>query len=166
MAKSHEIKNTLSDLTIRVKSISDLYSLLYETDSFYEVQLNTYCNKLISSMLNLSKNIVINEYFEEITAPAEKAATIGMILVELLSNIIKYAFPNSQAGIIHIEIKKTNSQIILVVQDNGVGLLKDFNIDRIKSTGLQLVNMMVSQLDAKIKFISETGLKIIIEIPK
>ena len=166
MAKSHEIKNTLSDLTIRVKSISDLYSLLYETDSFYEVQLNTYCNKLISSMLNLSKNIVINEYFEEITAPAEKAATIGMILVELLSNIIKYAFPNSQAGIIHIEIKKTNSQIILVVQDNGVGLPKDFNIDRIKSTGLQLVNMMVSQLDAKIKFISETGLKIIIEIPK
>jgi len=165
-AKLNETKITLNDLAIRIKSISDLYSLLYETDSFYEVQLNTYCNKLIGSMLNLSKNIVINEYFEEITVSAEKAATIGMILVELLSNIIKYAFPDSQAGIIHIEIKKANSNITLVVQDNGVGLPKDFNLERLESTGLQLVNMMVSQLDAKIKFISKNGLKVIIEFPR
>jgi PAS domain S-box-containing protein len=86
---SKETKIILDDLTSRVRAISDLYSLLYETDSFYEVQLKTYCTKVIDSMLNLSKNITIKKNIEEITVSSTNAATIGMILVELLSNIIK-----------------------------------------------------------------------------
>jgi two-component sensor histidine kinase len=107
---SEETKNTLEDLTLRVRSISDLYSLLYETQSFYEVELKAYCNKVIESMLKLSKNITLNENLEEIIASSSNAATIGMILVELLSNTIKYAFPDSQKGIINIELKRINSQ--------------------------------------------------------
>ena len=110
---SEETKRTLEDLILRIKAISDLYSLLFETESFYEVQLNTYCNKVIDSMLNLSKYIEINKDLEEISVPAAKAATIGMILVELLSNIIKYAFPDSFNGIINIELKLINFQMTI-----------------------------------------------------
>ena len=162
---SEETKNTLEDLTLRVKSISDLYSLLYETDSFYEVQLNRYCNKVINSMLNLSKDIATKVNIEEITVLPLNAATIGMILVELLSNIVKYAFPGSQKGMINIELKKINSEIVLIVEDNGIGLQNDFDITKIKSVGLHLVTLMVSQLDGKIKFLTENGTKIIIEFP-
>jgi PAS domain S-box-containing protein len=162
---SEETKNTLEELSLRVKSISDLYSLLHETDSFFEIQLKTYCNKVIESMLNLSKNIAINKHIEEITVPTKNAATIGMILVELLSNAIKYAFPDSHNGIINIELKMVNSQIVLVVEDNGIGLQNDFDITEVKSLGLHLVNLMVSQLNGNIKFITENGTKIIIEFP-
>src|ERR1035437_9508583 len=162
---SEETKNTLEDLTLRVRSISDLYSLLYETQSFYEVELKTYCDKVIESMLKLSKNITLNENLEEITVSSSKAATIGMILVELLSNTIKYAFPDSQNGIINIELKRINSQVKLTVEDNGIGIRKDFDINNIKSVGLNLVSLMVNQLDGTMQFISENGIKIIIEFP-
>jgi PAS domain S-box-containing protein len=162
---SEETKNTLEDLTLRVRSISDLYSLLYETQSFYEVELKTYCDKVIESMLKLSKNITLNKYLEEITVSSSNAATIGMILVELLSNTIKYAFPDSQNGIINIELKRINSQVKLTVEDNGIGIRKDFDLNKIKSLGLNLVSLMVNQLDGKIQFISENGTKIIIEFP-
>ena len=162
---SEETKNTLDDLTLRVRSISELYSLLYETQSFYEVELKAYCDKVIESMLKLSKNITLNKYLEEITVSSTNAATIGMMIVELLSNTIKYAFPDSQNGIINIELKKINSQVKLTVEDNGIGIRKDFDINNIKSVGLNLVSLMVNQLEGNIQFISENGTKIIIEFP-
>jgi two-component sensor histidine kinase len=164
VAQSDETKNTLEELSLRVKSISDLYSLLNETNSFYEVQLKAYCNKIIDSMLNLSRNITINKHIEEITVCTKNAATIGMILVELLSNAIKYTFPYSD-GTINIELKKVNSQIVLIVEDDGIGLQNDFNITESKSLGLHLVNLMVSQLNSKIKFIPGNGTKIIVGFP-
>jgi PAS domain S-box-containing protein len=165
VVRSEETKIVLNDLTLRVKSISDLYSLLYETQSFYEVELKTYCNKVIDSMLNLSKNITLNRNLQEIIVSSTNAATVGMIIVELLSNTIKYAFPDSQKGVINIELKEINSQIVLTIQDNGIGLRKDFDINKIKSVGLHLVSLMVSQLEGNIKFISENGTKIIVEFP-
>ena len=164
ITQSAETKNILEDLSLRVKSISDLYSLLNETNSFYEVDLKAYCNKVIDSMLNLSRNIKINKDIEEITVPTKDAATLGMILVELLSNAIKYAFPYSD-GIINIELKKINSQIVLIVEDDGIGLQNDFNITESKSLGFHLVDLMVSQLDGKIEFIPGKGTKIIVRFP-
>ncbi len=162
-ADSKETKNTLRELTLRVNSISDLYSLLYETGSINEVRLKTYCKKVIESTVKLSENIAINKTIEEITVSAKDAATIGMILVELLSNSIKYAFPKSRKGTIDIELKKIKSKIMLSVVDNGVGLPKDFDIDNTKTLGLHLVNLMASQLNGSMKFISEKGTKIIVE---
>jgi two-component sensor histidine kinase len=162
---SEETKIILDDLTLRVESISDLYSLLYDTQSFYEVDLKIYCDKVIDSMLKLSKNISLNKYIEEITVSSTNAATIGMMIVELLSNTIKYAFPESQKGVINVELKTIDSQILLIVHDNGIGLQNDFDINKIKSIGLHLVSFMVSQLEGNIKFTSENGTKIVIEFP-
>ncbi|XDD51044.1 PAS domain S-box protein [Leptospira sp. WS92.C1] len=164
-AESMETKKTLEELTLRVQSISDLFSLLYETDSFNEVQLRIYCSKVIESMLQLSETITIQKEIDEITSSAKDAATIGMILVELVSNSIKYAFPESQKGTIKIELKKINSQIILIVEDDGIGLPKSFDINHTKTLGLHLVNLMVNQLRGTIQFGSESGTKIQIEFP-
>jgi PAS domain S-box-containing protein len=162
---SLEAKNTLDDLTLRVKSISDLFLLLYETQAFYEVPLKTYCDKVIESMLNLSKNITLTKSIEEITVSSTNAATIGMIFVELLSNTIKYAFLDSQNGIVNVELKRVYSKLVLTIEDNGIGLGDDFDINKITSVGLHLVNLMVSHLDGNINISSENGTKIIIEFP-
>ena len=164
-ANSEESNNILEDLTLRVRSISDLYSLLYDTQSFYEVDLKAYCDKVIESMLRLSNNITLIKNLEQITVSSTNAATIGMIIVELLSNTIKYAFPHSQTGIINIELKTIDSKISLMIDDNGIGLQRNFDINNINSIGLHLVNLMVSQLNGKIQFVIENGTKIIIEIP-
>jgi PAS domain S-box-containing protein len=162
---SEETKNILEELTLRVKSISDLYSLLHETNSYYEVQLKTYCYKVIESMLSLTKNININKDIDEITVSTKDAAAIGMILVELLSNAIKYAFPDSDNGIINVELKKIDENIILTVEDDGIGLPEGFDIAKIESLGLHIVDLMVKQLSGKINFIAGSGTKIELEFP-
>jgi PAS domain S-box-containing protein len=162
--ESRELKNTLEELTLRVNSISTLYTLLYETDSYYNVDLKSYCNKVIESMIKLSETIKINKNIEEIVVSAKDAATIGMIIVELLSNAIKYAFNGLPNGEINIELKKLKSKIILTIDDNGIGLEKDFDIEKIKNLGLHLVDLMIKQLNGNIKFTSEKGTKIFIEI--
>lgn len=162
-SESGEVKDTLHELSLRVKSISDLYLLLYETGSFHNVQLKKYCNRLIKSMISLSDNITINNDIEDITVISENGATFGMILVELLSNAIKYAFPDNQEGIINVKIKTVKSKTVLTIEDNGCGLPKDFNESNIKSLGLHLVKLMVSQLNGTIQFLTGRGTKIRIE---
>jgi two-component sensor histidine kinase len=165
ISNSKETNTILDDLFLRVKSISDLYSLLFETHSFSEVKLDAYCIQVIDSMLNLSGNITLNRNIEGITILPTTAAPIGMILVEILSNTIKHAFPGSRKGIINIELKSTDSGIVLKIEDNGIGLPSGFDINKIKSIGLHLVNLLVSQLDGNITIHSENGTKILIEFP-
>jgi PAS domain S-box-containing protein len=164
-AISEETKTVLDDLTLRVRSISDLYSLLYETKSFYEVDLRSYANKVIDSMFKLSNNIIVNKSLEAITVSSSNAATIGMIIVELLSNTIKYAFPGSQNGNLDVEMKKINFHLVMIIEDNGIGMPFDFALDKIDSIGLNLVSLMVNSLEGKIQFKRGKGTKIIIEIP-
>jgi two-component sensor histidine kinase len=120
---------------------------------------------VIESMLSLTKNIVINKDIDEITVSTKDAAAIGMILVELLSNSIKYAFSDSENGIIKVELKRLDSNVLLKVEDNGIGLQNDFDINKIESLGLHIVNLLVSQLNGNIKFISDNGTKITLEFP-
>jgi len=116
-------------------------------------------------MLSFTKNIVINKHIEEITVTTKEAAAIGMILVELLSNSIKYAFPNSSNGIINIVMKKVGSNIVMSVEDNGIGLPNNFDITKTESLGLHIVNLMVKQLGGIIKFTRGDGTKMELEFP-
>jgi len=158
--KSLEAKKVLQELSQRVKSVSDLYTLLYETKSIYDVELKTYCSKVINSMM--LQNIIITSEIEDIKVCTKQAATIGMVLVELLSNAIKHAFPDSRKGIIHVTLKENNSRLELIVADNGIGLRHDFDITQTESMGLHLVDLMVRQLKGKIEFRSDHGTKITI----
>jgi len=69
--KQIDAKSILEELTLRVQSISDLYSLLYETESFYEVSLKTYCNTVVDSMLSVSSNISVIKDIDELTISAK-----------------------------------------------------------------------------------------------
>ncbi|MBN2736080.1 MAG: sensor histidine kinase [Spirochaetales bacterium] len=90
--KSKAAKKILEELTYRVRSISDLYTLLYETQSIYEVDLKLYCDQIIESMISVSQNITVTKSVEKILISPDNASVMGMILVKLISNAIKYAF--------------------------------------------------------------------------
>jgi PAS domain S-box-containing protein len=163
--ESPELKNVLSDLASRVRAIADLYLVLYETESFDEVELNIYLNKVINSMSSFTKHIQFNSSMVDITIATKAASTIGMILVELLTNSIKYAFPDLTNNIINVELKLNNSMIQLIVEDNGIGIPKDLEITKTKTLGLFMVDLLVKDLDGNIKFILTKGTRIEIEFP-
>ncbi|MBM9579727.1 PAS domain S-box protein [Leptospira sp. 201903070] len=167
-ANSSDNKDTkivLEELSLRVQSISDLYSLLYETDSFNLVQIREYCNRVIDSMLQLSDSVTIHKNIEESMMTAKDAATIGMILIELVSNSIKYAFPNQKKGNVSVVLRKDNSNMILIVKDDGIGFEKEPNVMNAKTLGLKLVNLMVTQLCGQILFDTSNGTQVTIEFP-
>jgi PAS domain S-box-containing protein len=161
---SNESHNLLEELTLRVRSVSDLYSLLYETDSFNKIQLDIYLKKVIYSMSHLSDSISISSNLDSVIVSSENAGFIGIILIELLTNSIKYAFPLSR-GMINIELKTVNGKILLLVEDNGIGLKSDFDIATVTSLGLHLTYLMVGQLKGSAKFTTDNGTKILIEFP-
>jgi two-component sensor histidine kinase len=79
----------------------------------------------------------------------DTAIPCGLIINELLSNSLKYAFPGGRAGEIHISLYgDTDGRMILVVSDNGVGLPSDTDLDNATSLGLRLVKMLAQQLGA------------------
>lgn len=164
-ANSGETKDNLDELNLRVGSISDLYSILYESNAFNEVQLKTYCEKTIIAMSNLNPNIKIIKNLENITLNSKIAGTIGMLLVELLSNAVKYAFPKLHKGTIKVDLKQCDSKIILIVEDDGIGFPEDWKKSEVKSMGFNILDAMVDQLDGNIEYIKNNGTKVIIEFP-
>ncbi len=112
----------------------------------------------MSALMVDANKIKVNIIIEEIKLDVEKAIPLGLIVNELLSNSIKYAYPDGKPGIVDVWLKKgSNNQFSLIVSDDGVGLPNDFNLDSANSLGLQLVNMLSKQLKAKLSYRENNG---------
>ena len=80
----------------------------------------------------------------------EVLVPLGLILHELLSNAMKYAFASNARGTINIIIKKNTTKYILIVKDNGKGLPENIDITKPETLGLSLVKMLNEQLGAEL----------------
>ncbi len=92
------------------------------------------------------------------------AVPVGIVLNELLSNIFKHAFPDNK-GHASIDIfKKGRDNISMIIKDDGIGVKIDFDRDKIKTLGFQVIrNIVENQLSGKIKFVSDNGFACFIE---
>ena len=86
----------------------------------------------------------------------ETAIPLGLIINELVTNSLKFAFPENE-GSITIELENNNGQFVLTVADDGIGLPPDFDLNKTHSLGLRLVNSLVIQLDGEISMDSSQG---------
>jgi len=75
----------------------------------------------------------------------------------MITNCIKHAFPGDRRGKITINFEKTNDKHIIRIQDDGIGLPKDLNINKTSTLGMQLINNLTAQLDGEIQVKSNNG---------
>ena len=162
-ASSYETKGVLRELGLRVKSISEVYSLLNDTDSSDTIELDKYCEKIIDSMIQMTENYSIVRDIKPVITSSRFAVNIGMILVELLTNCIKYAFPDNSQGMIWVELKQAGDKISFSVRDNGVGICNEMNIDEYSSLGLSLVKTITEQMKGRFEIKSDMGTTVFIE---
>ena len=81
---------------------------------------------------------------EDIAFDLENAMPCGLIINELVSNSLKYAFPGGREGIIKIELRAINEdELELTVSDNGVGMPEELDIRNADTMGLYLVRVLV-----------------------
>jgi len=148
---SPETKAALDNLGLRVRSVSELYSLLYSAGSFNLVRLDEYCARIAAPLVGLLGNITLNTEMESITVPVKEAAPLGLILTELMTNAGKYAFPNGRHGTITVALKKTAAGNRLEVRDDGIGLPAGFDFSESAGMGLNLVRSLSGQINGSFR---------------
>lgn len=165
------VNEILRESQNRVKSMAYLHESLYQNKNFSFINFSDY-------LINLSKNLVHSYYIstssvelkldvDKVDLNLDQAIPCGLIVNELLTNAIKYAFPDSEkGGIISISVKEKKGLVEISVADNGKGLPKSFDVNKTNSLGLQLVSTLTEQLDGKLGVQNHTGAKFTITFKK
>jgi len=135
----------------RFYALSSIYSSLYHVDSNNEeIDLSRYLKDLTYNLFisysNPDKRITMECHTDSVLMEYDQAITCGMIVNELVSNAIKYAFPGTRKGTIGVSLKQSGKKVKLEVYDDGVGIKTQEKSKNYMSLGLQLVDSLVTQL--------------------
>lgn len=144
-----EVQSALNVAIGRVKGFSVLYEKLLLSDNYQTTSVKEYLNNLVDDISNLfsnQQNLTIEKQFDDLQLDSERLFPIGLIVNELLTNTMKYAFTNRDSGLINIQLKKIDKEITLTISDNGNGLSDDFDINTTNGFGFKLIRMLSEQL--------------------
>lgn len=153
--------DVLKESQNRVKSMAMIHEKLYLSKDLTQINFADYIQNLVSNLF-YSYNIKESQIkpiikIEDVNLNIETAIPCGLIINELISNCLKYAFPNQMKGEIIITLKSIEDNFELVISDNGIGLPEKININKIKTLGLLLVNSLTEQIDGKISIYKKNG---------
>ena len=121
-----------------------IHEKLYQSQSLANIDFSDYVKSLADDLFRSYRHnttgIQLNFQMDDISLDLDHAVPCGLILNELMTNALKYAFPNGRNGTIYVELRVNPGQVLsLRVADDGVGFPADFDIHKTKSLGLQLV---------------------------
>ena len=139
----------------RVKSMAMIHERLYQSKDFTKINIADYIHSLVTGLFSsytINKGQITSVLeIDDMEFNIETAVPCGLIISELVSNSLKYAFPEGKKGEVHISLKKHNEKNYLIISDNGIGFPNELDFRNTKSLGLQLVNSLTSQIDGEIK---------------
>ena len=147
----------------RIRSMSYIHESLYQTKDFSSINFSDYIKNLVQNLVHsyqlFTDKISLEFELEQVKLALDQAIPCGLILNELVSNSLKYAYPASQKGKIIIGVKENEGKLQLSVEDFGVGLPEKFDIENSDSLGLSLVFTLVDQLDGQLSLKTHGGTK-------
>ena len=148
----------------RIRAMALIHEKLYQANDLSRVNFAEYVSTLTANLfrsyeLTLSAvKPIIN--VENVFLEIDVAVPCGLIINELISNSLKYAFPSGSEGEIRIELYSDNERFVLIVSDNGVGLPNNLDFLNSKTLGLQLINNLVEQLEGNVTINGDGGTEV------
>jgi two-component sensor histidine kinase len=146
----------------RVRSMALIHQDLYQTDNITSVSAQTYflklCNELFDTYNIKKDQITLITHIEPLQLDVDTLIPMGLIINELITNSLKYAFTDNKRGTIEISLKEENNILELNVNDNGVG----YDLDQLnkESFGHKLIRSLIQQLDGNLETKIDNGTKI------
>ncbi|MEZ2250531.1 PAS domain S-box protein [Microcoleus sp.] len=171
--KDREALTMFIDSYNRVRSMALIHEKLYQSQTLAKIDAADYIRNLTANLFQsytvTDTQIQLHVEIDRIELDIDTAIPCGLIVNELVSNCLKYAFLGKINGHIHIKFVYHHSpEFLLMVRDDGVGLPSDFNIEESDSLGLQLVSNLSEQLGGELQIFSEAGtcFQITFDLPK
>lgn len=150
-----QAQNIINESQNRIRSMAMIHEKLYKSESLAKIDFSVYIKDLTNYLyrtysVNIN-NVKLRTDIQNISLKIDSAIPCGLILNELVSNAMKYAFPGERKGEVFIEfINKNDTVVQFNVSDNGVGLPENIQLENSESLGLMLVNTLVDQLKGSI----------------
>jgi two-component sensor histidine kinase len=149
-----EAVNVLKESQNRVRSMAMIHEKLYKSDDLSNINFVDYIQSLVSNLFfsyNINNPQIKSKLLiDNVQLNMETAVPCGLIISEIVSNSLKYAFPNDMHGEILVSLKSQEDGYELIISDNGIGLPEELDIDNNKSLGLILVKSLTAQIDGDI----------------
>lgn len=164
-----ESRTILDSLKYRISSMETLYEYLHDTGDIVEVKLDNYISSLVDSLVDAflgdPNSIQIRKNLYSVTVGVNDAAAWGLILNELFTNALKYAFPGGRSGYIRITLEESTESITLSVADNGQGPPPGFSVENSAGFGMNLVRLLAEQLSGGFRFSRGEEYRFVVSAP-
>ncbi len=158
--KDQDAKEALLDSQNRAKAMAIIHQKLYSYANFEKIDLNHYFMQLLEEVLKTYSADKKIHYFldvDDISFNVDTALILGLIINELVSNSLKYAFSEDKEGIIRVSLHKTSDGFILIVSDNGKSIPEYIDLENPDSFGLTIVNLLTKQINGQISVKRDNG---------
>jgi PAS domain S-box-containing protein len=172
MRKVKDIDNRsgLEECRRRVEAIALIHEQLYQAKDYAQVPFSDYVKRLVANVFHATSMshpaVTLGIDVEAIALPVDKAIPCGLILNELITNALKHAFPGGRAGSIHIALRQTaGDEVILAVRDDGVGTPENIAPSAAASLGMKLIERLVSQIHGRLDVVHQDGMTFRVTFP-
>ncbi|PKL26151.1 MAG: hypothetical protein CVV47_03210 [Spirochaetae bacterium HGW-Spirochaetae-3] len=155
----------LEDARRSMQSMGFLYDRLYNSEGFSELPVRTYLGSLVDEILGNFPGIgtvTVEKRIDEFVLDAGRLQPIGIILNELLTNVMKYAFGDGGGNIV-VSAELKAGRVSIAVRDDGVGIPESIGIGRTAGFGLTLVGALAEQLRGVVRIERERGTAVVLE---
>lgn len=169
--KNHETLEILKVCQNRVTSMALIHEQLYQSEDLAQIDFAEYIENIAANLLTSYERdtnaIALKLNIDNISLNVDTAIPCGLIINEIVSNSLKYAFVPGKTGEIFISLNINNDNYLqLIISDNGIGIPANLDINNTDSLGLQLVTALTTQLGGTIEVNRYIGTQFIINFKK
>lgn len=164
-----QVVKTLKESQNRITSIALVHEKLYGSEDLANIDFAQYISALTAHLFDSynihASQIKLTTQIDHIPLDIDTAIPCGLIINELVSNSLKYAFSDIQTGEIQVTLhQQQDRSLVLRVRDNGIGLPQNFNLNRTKTLGMNLVKGLVKQLKGTLEVNTQQGTTFLISV--
>ncbi len=154
------------DARSRLQSMGVMYDKLYCSDNYREMSIGDYLVPLVNEIADQFPHrdrVTIETDMADFVLHARLLPPLGLIVNELITNAMKYAFTGRDRGVIKVSASLKDTHATLVFEDDGNGIPEAVNLGRPTGFGLQLVELLAKQLHGSIRLERHEGARFIVE---
>ena len=166
-SNNQEVKDALQDVQLRISAIGKAHDQLWRHEQVGMVDLGDLLSSICERLQLQQEDIRLNLKCDQLSLEADRAIPVGLLATELITNAVKYAYPDG-TGHVDISIIADKLSIGISVSDNGIGVDSEWLLENGSgnSLGRQMIISLTEQLGGKIQTVSNNGLTVNITIPR